>query len=108
MKRMIKASHMVTSGVSFDFVWDDDYDGQAISTAMEQAFDELGLEMKGIDFYSVDYSMYPEYADKNVSQCGIDFDWEDDYDQDEVSTHIHEVMQFLGYEIAGEPDFYTI
>lgn len=64
--------------------------------------------MKGIDLYSVDYSMYPEYADKNVSPCGIDFDWEDDYDQDGVSKRIHKVMQFLGYKIAGAPYFYTI
>ena len=102
-----ETSSKVVTGVSFDFIHDGQYDEQAIENALSNAFQQLGLELIGIDFRSVDYSMYPEYDGCIVSQCGADFSWVGDYDQNEVSNVIESTMAGLGYEVAGT-DFYTI
>lgn len=96
-----------SSGVSFDFIHDGDYDENTIENLLSAAFENLGLEITGIDFRSVDYSMYPEYAGCIVSQCGVDFSWVEDYNQKAVSDTIESVMSELGYEVTGT-DFYTI
>lgn len=89
------------SQCSFDFVWDDDYDMNDIKDSVERVIDELGYEVTGIDFYSVDYSSYPEYANDNVSQCSFDFRWSNDYDSKSIESAIESVMTELGYPVIG-------
>lgn len=95
---------------SFDFIYRSTYDETAIRSAVEDVFDRFGCEVTGLDFYSVDYSSYPEYADKNVSQCGVDFEWYgDDYDDSGIVSALEEEMLSLGYEVIGttfETGFY--
>lgn len=96
---------------SFDFVWRSTYDETDIRSAVEDVFDRFGCEVTGLDFYSVDYSSYPEYADKNVSQCGVDFEWSGDYDDRGIVSALEEEMLSLGYEVIGsnfETSFYGL
>lgn len=104
----VTCNSQVQSGFSFDFIWEgDDYDNAAIKDTIEDIFDRLGLYVLGIDFESVDYSMYPEYADKNVSQCQVTFEWVNDYDDSEIIEMTEQRLATLGYEVIGT-DFYTI
>lgn len=104
----VTCNSQVQSGFSFDFIWEGaDYDNAAIKDTIEDIFDRLGLYVLGIDFESVDYSMYPEYADKNVSQCQVTFEWVNDYDDSEIIEMTEQRLATLGYEVIGT-DFYTI
>lgn len=104
----VTCNSQVQSGFSFDFIWEGaDYDNAAIKDTVEDIFDRLGLYVLGIDFESVDYSMYPEYADKNVSQCQVTFEWVNDYDDSEIIEMTEQRLATLGYEVIGT-DFYTI
>lgn len=103
----ITASSSATSGCSFDFTWEDDYDMQEIESAVVRAFESQGLDVIGTDFYSVDYSMYPGYDDYNISQCGVDFTWTDDYDSSALQEAIESEMAALGHEVIGM-DFYSL
>lgn len=104
----VKASEVMRSGASIDFAWKDDYDSNAIEKAIINAFEDAGAEVTGIDFYSVDYSNYPEYADKETSQVGVDFTWYDnaDYNADAIKSSIEEEFASLGYQFLGI-DFYS-
>ena len=97
---------------SFDFTYRSTYDETAMRSAVEDVFDRFGCEVTGLDFYSVDYSSYPEYADTNVSQCGVDFSWYgDDYDDSGIVSALEEEMMALGYEVIGtdfETSFYGL
>ena len=104
----VKASKVIRSGASIDFAWKDDYDSNAIEEAIINAFEDGGAEVTGMDFYSVDYSQYPEYADKRTSQVGVDFTWYDnaDYNADSITSSIEEDLTSLGYQFLGI-DFYS-
>lgn len=104
----IESSSAVTSGFSFDFIWTGKtYDDKEIRDTIEDIFDRLCLSVLSVDFENVDYSMYPEYADKNVSQCHVDFEWSDNYADTEIAEMTEERLRRLGYDVIGT-DFYTI
>lgn len=104
----ITGSTQAASGFSFDFVWDVDYNAQDIQAAIFKVFeDEFNLEVKGIDFRSVDYEDIKEYAGMNVSQCGVDFVHYGDYPADDITTVLDEELTSLGYELIGF-DFYSL
>lgn len=103
----ITASSLVKSGCSFDFTWEDDYDMQEIESAVYEAFDSQGLEVTGTDFYSADYSQHPEYDDRIVSQCGVDFISDGEYDTEALQEAIETEMLSRGYEVVG-CDFYSM
>lgn len=102
------ADGRITSGFSFDFVWDADYDAQEIESAIFKVFeDEFNLEVKGIDFHSVNYADINAYAGMNVSQCGVNFLHDGDYPADDITTALDEELTSLGYELIGY-DFYSL
>lgn len=102
MKRYIKASYgEETSGFSFDFTFNGDYDANAIKSAVRNAFKKFGCYVTAIDFYSVDYDSYDD-----VAQCGVDFEWSGDYSGDDIEREISSSMRSLGYRVIGNPEFY--
>ena len=97
-----------TSQFSFDFLWNgEDYDEGAIQDAVESVFDSLELDVLGTSFESVDYSSYSDYADKNVSQCSVDFEWSEDYDEAAIENMIEESVASLGHTVIGT-NFYSL
>lgn len=100
---------IVRSGYSFDFIHDGNYDEKAIREVIEDSFDRMALEFIGMDFESVDYSNYPDYADKHVSQCQVTFDSGEkrDYDGNAITDMIEQRLAQLGHEVIGN-DFYSI
>nr|DAJ50996.1 MAG TPA: hypothetical protein [Caudoviricetes sp.] len=112
MKRRIvtasKGNTPSTSGFSFDFTYQNDYDFKAIENVIYSTFeDQLGLEVVGVDFRSVDYSHVPEFADQNVSQCGVDFKHTGSYSEGAITGAIDAGLASLGYELIGY-DFYSL
>ena len=111
MKRMIRAAinedHL--SGISFDFIVSDEgYEFNWMEVRFDRAFRKIGLELVGFDIREVDYSMYPEYADANIAQGGIDFKWIDDYNQSAIEETLASVLRDQGCELIGQPDFYSL
>lgn len=107
MKRVV-STETITSGFSFDFVWEDGYDQEAIENAIYTVFEDMfDCEVIGIDFHSVDYSGYPEYNDKFVSQCSLDFRWSDDYDDKGIADAMKEEIAPAGYDMIGY-EFYSL
>ena len=92
-------SELHTSTVSFDFVHDGDYDSHGIIDAVMDILRSYGTNPLGGSFEEVDYSGYPEYANEIVSQCNVDFEWEDDYDADAIEDEIG--IALLPYEVIG-------
>ena len=99
---------VMKSGASIDFAWIDSYDPHEIEIVITNAFEDAGADVTAIDFYSVDYSQYPEYADKETSQVGVDFIWQPDgdYNADHIIKEIEEGFTGLGLEFLGI-DFYS-
>lgn len=99
---------VMKSGASIDFAWVDNYDPHEIEIVITNAFEDAGADVTAIDFYSVDYSQYPEYADKETSQVGVDFIWQPDgdYNADHITQEIEEGFTRLGLEFLGI-DFYS-
>lgn len=105
---IVTCSTQAASGFSFDFIWKDDYDAQEIESVIYRVFqDDFNLEVFGIDFHSVDYEDIKEYAGENISQCGVDFAWEDDYPDGDIVNAVAEALQPLGYTLIGY-DFYSL
>ena len=105
---IVTGSTQAASGFSFDFIWKDDYDAQEIESVIYRVFqDNFNLEVFGIDFHSVDYEDIKEYAGENISQCGVDFAWEDDYPDGDIVNAVAEALQPLGYTLIGY-DFYSL
>ena len=105
---IVTSSTQAASGFSFDFIWKDDYDAQEIESVIYRVFqDDFNLEVFGIDFHSVDYEDIKEYAGENISQCGVDFAWEDDYPDDDIVNAVAAELQPLGYTLIGY-DFYSL
>lgn len=105
---IVTGSTQAASGFSFDFIWKDDYDAQEIESVIYRVFqDDFNLEVFGIDFHSVDYEDIKEYAGENISQCGVDFAWEDDYPDGDIVNAVAAELQPLGYTLIGY-DFYSL
>ena len=92
-------SDVNTSTVSFDFINDGDYDGNAIIDSVMDILRSYGTNPLGGSFEEVDYSGYPEYANEIVSQCNVDFEWEDDYDANAIEDEIG--IALLPLEVIG-------
>ena len=90
------------STVSFDFLHDGHYSEEAIENAVWEAMQFCGCELEGIDFYPVDYSMYDEYADEEVSQCGCDFSYVGSYDANKLEIAIENAIANIGMPECGE------
>lgn len=93
------AADVNTSTVSFDFIHDGYYNGDEIISTVMDVLAENGVDPLGGSFESVDYSGYPEYADKIVSQCSVDFEWEHDYDADAIEDEIG--LALMPLEVIG-------
>lgn len=88
-----------TSTVSFDFIHDGDYDEHGIIDAVMDILRSYGTNPLGGSIEEVDYSDYPEYANEMVSQCNVDFEWEDDYDADAIEDEIG--IALMPLEVIG-------
>ena len=99
-----KDSHVSTC--SFDFINDGLYDNQELASKIEEAFVDAGVTPLAVDFHSVDYSDYAPYADRTVSQCGVDFRWSGNYYEDAIEEEVALVLDWIGYELVGI-DFYS-
>lgn len=102
------------SAVSFDFINDGEYDYSELGTFLMNAVDNADVECLGCDFREVDYSGYPEYKDKIITQGGIDFRWIDTgladeagYIADDIESYLAAALEEFGYELIGI-DFYSI
>lgn len=108
MKIYVRSSQQNTSGFSFDFIWYANYyDQNEVQGIVEDAFRSLGYDVLGVDFNSVDYSMYPEYREKQISQCSVDFTWYGEYDSAEIVNTITDELATAGYDVIGS-DFYSL
>lgn len=112
MKRYIKSQAEYMSGLSFDFIYDTTHDithdTSAITYILYDVFHDFGSDIQGgPDFRSVDYSDYPEYADKPVGQCGVDFTWVEPYPAEELIDALSEKLSVIGVTLIGY-DFYSI
>lgn len=108
MKRYIKSQQENMSSLSFDFTYDITYDDSAITYILYDVFHDFGLgTLGGADFRSVDYSDYPEYADKLVSQCGFDFIWVEPYPAEDLIDALSKELSDIGVTLIGY-DFYSI
>lgn len=112
MKRMIRASrederHL--SGVSFDFIYPDKgFQFNKMDHDIDEAFSRIGIELLGFDVYEVDYSMYPEYADKNIAQGGADFGWSGDYSESQIKEAIEDALYKQYCNLIGQLDLYSL
>lgn len=118
MKRYIKTNSSTgttkTSAVSFDFINDGNWNTKQLEGTITDAVEKADVYVLGVDFREVDYSGYPEYAGKIVTQGGVDFEWEDSglpdesgYIADDIEAFIAEALDKCGYELIGI-DFYSV
>lgn len=98
-----------TSGVSFDFTYTDDYDSVALENEVTYAIEDLGYEVLGTAIYSVDYpaDIYPEYANVDTAQCGVDFRWDGDYSAHDIEKALASAATAAGCDLIGI-DFYSL
>lgn len=99
------------SGFKMDFIvlynysesiWDN------ILDILTDVFEGNGCEIIGYSLDEVDYSDVPEYKEFDVIQAGVDFSWTVEYDANKIETQIRRKMQDNGYEVIGNPDFYSL
>lgn len=108
MKKLIKATDIITSSVSFDFICPGKDYPFTMGDDIMDAIDGLGYEALGFDFRDVDYS-HSDYASKNdqISQGGVDFNHEGFYSAKAIEDEIAEVLDQYGCELIGI-DFYAL
>ena len=96
-------SNRRVSQVSFDFVHDGTYDYRELQDAIFDALSSAGVEPIAVDFRSVDYSMYKEYAGMTVAQGGADFEWDGDstYFEEAIEDEIASALDYIGCELIG-------
>lgn len=101
----------ITSGFKMDFIvlynysesiWDNVLD------ILTDAFEGNGCEIVGYSLDEVDYSDSPDYREFDVIQAGVDFKWIDEYDAVALERSIRNKMRDAGYEVIGNPDFYSL
>lgn len=92
---------MQTSQCSFDFINDGLYDNRELEDMIVQAFLDAGVYPTAVDFRSVDYSGYSNYDDRTVSQCGVDFEWSESYNEDAIEDEVASALDYCGYELVG-------
>ena len=103
MKRYIRSAfEMHTSGCSFDFDLGTTYDAKYVEDCVTDIFADMGLEVIGIDFRSVDYP-----RNKKYSQCGVDFQWKGNYSSSEIEDALIDFIDDEGGNFFGI-DFYSL
>lgn len=104
MKRWVHGSdNKEMSQVSFDFIHDGYFTMDDIDRITRIAFDAAGVEFVASDYYEVDYNMYPDLKDENISQATADFKWDSDkgYDRKIITDVISKELSAIGYELLG-------
>lgn len=99
------------SGFKFDFIVVYNYSDSIwdiIENIVETVFNDNGCEVTGFDMDSVDYSDIPEYKEFDVIQAGVDFTWIEEYDSYAIEQQLRTAMKNAGYQVIGNPDFYSI
>ena len=89
------------SQCSFDFVNDGLYNTRELEELVMQAFVDAGVKPIAVDFRSVDYSGYSDYADRTVSQGGVDFEWTGNYYAEAIEDELASALDYAGYELIG-------
>lgn len=90
------------SQCSFDFEHDGNYNYKVLKDAIIKAIYNAGVDPIDADFTSVDYSMYPEYAGKIISQCNVDFEWPyGGYSEENIEIEIQSALEAFGYNLVG-------
>lgn len=101
----------ITSGFKFDFIVVYNYSEDIwdiVLGILKDVFEANGCEVIGYSLDEVDYSDVPEYREFDVIQAGVDFSWTVEYDANKIVTQIRRKMQDNGYEVIGNPDFYSL
>ena len=108
----IKASDEVryVSSFTFDFIVmynysDDLY--RIVKSIVNSVFEKNDCRVVGYDIREVDYSNSPEYREFDVVQAGIDFSYTNDYDGEAIEQQMRVAMKDAGYQIIGNPEFYS-
>lgn len=105
MKRYIKLNSDVVeqeSTLSFDFIYDGEYDRDSIFDAISVILKKYSGYIVYLDFDSIDYSMYPEYADYSISQCIVTFIHNKMIDSHSITEDVHDALLDIGYTTIGE------
>lgn len=100
-----------TSGFKMDFIVVYNYSENIWDIVLDiltDVFEANGCEVIGYSLDEVDYSDIPEYREFDVIQAGVDFTWTVEYDASSIETQIRRKMQDNGYEVIGNPDFYSL
>ena len=100
-----------TSGFKMDFIVVYNYSEDIWDIVLDiltDVFEANGCEVTGYSLDEVDYSDVPEYKEFDVVQAGVDFTWAVEYDANKIETQIRRKMQDNGYEVIGNPDFYSL
>ncbi len=101
-KEGIYSSEVPTSQCSFDFEHDGNYDYNALKQAIMKAMNNAAVYPIDLDFYSVDYSTYPEYKDSIISQCSVDFEWpHGGYSEENIEIELQSALEAFGYNLVG-------
>lgn len=101
----------ITSGFKMDFIVMYNYSESIWDNVLDiltDAFADNGCEVIGYSLDEVDYSNVPEYKEFEVIQAGVDFKWTNEYDAEAIENSIRDKMQAAGYEVIGNPDFYSL
>lgn len=104
-------SRKITSGFKMDFIVVYNYSENIWDIVLDiltDVFEANGCEVIGYSLDEVDYSDVPEYREFDVIQAGVDFTWTVEYDANKIETQIRSRMQDSGYEVIGNPDFYSL
>lgn len=104
-------SEKITSGFKFDFIVVYNYSENIWDIVLDiltDVFEANGCEIAGYSLDEADYSDIPEYREFDVIQAGVDFTWVSDYDADTIERQVRNKMRDAGYEVIGNPDFYSL
>lgn len=99
------------SGFKMDFIVVYNYSEDIwniILDILTDAFEANGCEVVGYSLDEVDYSDIPEYREFEVIQAGVDFKWIDEYNASVIERSIRNKMRDAGYEVIGNPEFYSL
>ena len=100
-----------TSGFKMDFIVVYNYSDSIWDIVLDiltDVFEQNGCEILGYSLDEVDYSDVPEYREFDVVQAGVDFKWTVEYDGVAIERQIRNKMEDAGYEVIGNPDFYSL
>ena len=104
----VRGEDVGISTAAVDFTHSGDYDVQAIMESLNYFLDQSGYTLLEMDFREVDYSGYPEFRDKIVTQLGFDFYWgEVDYDSEVIKQCAADALEENSCELIGI-DIYTL